>query len=65
MVQKGNCLDIRLEFDGRLYIQLYDKRDHFDFPAVNFRDFSRIFRNPLHMVFLFTVDRLYSGLFEI
>ena len=39
MLQNGaKYLDRRLEFDedGKLYTQLYDKRDNFDFPVVNF-----------------------------
>ena len=32
-----NYLDLHLEFDedGKLFTQLYDKRDDFDFPIVN------------------------------
>ena len=36
--------------DGKLYTRLYDKRDDFDFPAVNFQYWSIIFLNPLHSV---------------
>ena len=34
----ANYLDLHLEFDenGKLFTQLYDKRDDFDFPFVNF-----------------------------
>ena len=34
----ANFLGLRLEYDedGKLYIRLYDKRDEFDFPTVNF-----------------------------
>ena len=51
----ANCLDHRLEFDedGGLYTRLYDKRDDFDFPIVNFPYLSRTFRNLLYMVSLF------------
>ena len=33
-----NYLDLHLEFDedGKLFTRLYDKRDDFDFPIVNF-----------------------------
>ena len=33
-----NYLDLHLEFDGdgKLFTQLYDRRDDFDFPIVNF-----------------------------
>ena len=51
-----NYLDIHLEFeeDGQLYTRLYYKHDHFDFHIVNFSYLIVIiFRNLLHMVFLF------------
>ena len=50
-----NYLDLYLEFDeyGKLFTQLYDKRDDFDFPIVNFPYLVVIFQNPLYMVFLF------------
>ena len=57
-VQKcDNYLELRLEFDegGKLYTQLFDKRDDIDFPMVNFAYLVVIFRNPLHVVFLFHV----------
>ena len=54
----ANYLDLRLEFDedGKLCIRLYDKRDHFDFPMVNFTYLgSDIPKSPalVHMVSLF------------
>ena len=48
----ANYLVLCLEFDedGKLYTRLHDKRDDFDFPAVNFQYWSIIFLNPLHSV---------------
>ena len=63
-----NYLDLHLEFDedGKLFTPLYDKRDDFDFPIVNFpylgTKYSRI---PCIWCFCFTVDTLCLGLFEI
>ena len=50
-----NYLDLCLEFDqdGKLYTRLYDKCDDFYFPIINVPYLSRIFQNPLHMVFVF------------
>ena len=61
-----NKILISLEFDedGKLYTRLYDKRDDFDFPIVNFPYLNRIFRNPLHMVFLFHSWSIMLGLWS-
>ena len=51
----ANYLDLRLEFDedGKLYIRLYDRRDDFDFPMVNFPYLSRnILESPAYGVFV-------------
>ena len=44
-----------LEFDedGKLFTRLYDKRDDFDFPIVNFTYLNSNIPESLHMVFLF------------
>ena len=51
----ANYLDLRLEFDddGKLLTQLYDKRDDFDFPIVNFLCLSsNIPESPAYGVFV-------------
>ena len=74
-----NDLDLHLEFDedGKLFTRLYDKRDDFDFPIVNFPYLSsNIPESPAYGVFVlqliryarvcskiwrFFVQRIYSG----
>ena len=58
-----NYLDLHLEFgeDGKLFTRLYDKRDNFDFPIVNF-PFLSIY---IPEGFCFTVDTFCSGLFTL
>ena len=60
-----NYIDLYLEFEeyGKLFTQLYDKRDDLDFPIVNFPYFHT--RIPCIWCFCFTVDTLCSGLFKI
>ena len=45
-------LDITLE-NGTLKTKIYDKRDDFDFPIVNFRSLMEMYLLHLHMVYIY------------
>ena len=53
--KRANYLYLHLEFDedGKLFTQLYDKRDDFDFPIVNFPYLGSNIQDPVHIMFLF------------
>ena len=56
----ANNLDLHLEFDedGKLFIRLYDQRDDFDFPIVNFPYLrSNIPESPAYGAFVSEVIR--------
>jgi hypothetical protein len=50
----ASYLDLYLEIDseGRLRTILYDKRDNFNFPIVNFHLYVAIFQQHLHMEYI-------------
>jgi hypothetical protein len=50
----ASYLDLHLEIDseGRLRTILYDKRDNFNFPIVNFHLYVAIFQQHLHMEYI-------------
>ena len=52
--RSASYLDLHLEIDneGRLRIQLYDKRDDFNFPLWTFHLYVETFKQHLHMEYL-------------
>jgi hypothetical protein len=52
--RSASYLDIHLEIDseGRLRTKLYDKRDDFNFPIVNFYLYVATFQQHLHMQYI-------------
>ena len=60
--KSASYLDLFLEIttDGRLHAKIYDKRDDFNFPIVNFPFPSSYKNNQLICTILITITRLYS-----
>jgi hypothetical protein len=57
--RSASYLDLHLEIDseGRLRTKLYDKRDDFNFPIVNFPKCSNIAAAPVYGVYIFQMIR--------
>ena len=54
-INSASYLDLQFEFDfeGKLNLKLYDKRDDFNFPIVNFLFLSVTFLHLLLMTYMF------------
>ena len=60
--KSASYLDLFLEIttDGRLHAKIYDKRDDFNFPIVNFPFLRSYQNNQLICIILITITSIYS-----